>query len=190
MNSNLVFAGIVAVGVALGGLLAITSAKPPVAPSIEWLSQPRDVPIVRFSDGASYFSGEKFEDHWSLISFGFLDCPDVCPTTLSKLARLKRQFESPTLQTLFISINPQADTAQQVSQYAKAFHEQFLGVIVLDSKLEEFTSRLGIQYEVDGADVAHSVLTLIVGPDGKLIGRLRPGFDVDRVALELQAAMS
>ncbi len=50
----------------------------------------------------------------TLVFFGFTHCPDVCPTTLLKLARVKKAAGIANLRVLFVSIDPLRDTPQAV----------------------------------------------------------------------------
>ena len=59
--------------------------------------------------------------------FGFTHCPDVCPTTLVKLAQVRKQAGIAALRVLFVSIDPQRDTPQAVALYVHAFDPEFLG---------------------------------------------------------------
>src|ERR1700739_1128375 len=63
----------------------------------------------------------------TLVYFGFTRCPDVCPTTMAKLAQARRQAALATLRVLFISIDPGRDTPAAVGLYAHAFDGSFEG---------------------------------------------------------------
>jgi len=81
-----------------------------------------------------------------IVFFGFVQCPDVCPTTLSKLAEVKRQLgkDGDRLQAVFITIDPERDTQQVLAEFVPAFDPSFVG---LRGTAEE-TSRTAQQFKV------------------------------------------
>jgi protein SCO1/2 len=65
-----------------------------------------------------------------VIFFGFTQCPDVCPTALSTLAEAMRRLgpDAARVQVLFVTIDPERDTADLLSRYVPAFDPSFLGL--------------------------------------------------------------
>jgi protein SCO1 len=64
------------------------------------------------------------------LFFGFTQCPDVCPTTMTKLAQVKQALGSKAdkLQVLFVTIDPERDTQELLAQYVPAFDPSFIGL--------------------------------------------------------------
>jgi protein SCO1/2 len=65
-----------------------------------------------------------------VMAFGFTQCPDVCPTTLSNLAAAMKQLgaDASQVQVLFVSVDPKRDTPELLRQYVPAFDPSFLGM--------------------------------------------------------------
>lgn len=65
-----------------------------------------------------------------VLFFGFTQCPDVCPTTLSEAARALKELgpDADRVQVLFVTLDPERDTAKLLSQYVPAFDPRFLGL--------------------------------------------------------------
>ncbi len=65
-----------------------------------------------------------------VMFFGFTQCPDVCPTVLSEMAEVMRQLgpRADQVQVLFVTIDPERDTAALLAQYVPAFDKRFLGL--------------------------------------------------------------
>ena len=65
-----------------------------------------------------------------VMFFGFTQCPDVCPTALSALAEAMRRLgpDAARVQVLFVTIDPERDTADLLSRYVPAFDPSFLGL--------------------------------------------------------------
>ena len=65
-----------------------------------------------------------------VVFFGYTQCPDVCPTTLSDMAEVKKRLgpDGEKLQVIFVTLDPDRDTPQVLSQYVPAFDPGFLGL--------------------------------------------------------------
>ncbi|MBX3665119.1 MAG: SCO family protein, partial [Burkholderiales bacterium] len=64
------------------------------------------------------------------VFFGFTHCPDVCPTTLVEMAAVMKELgaDAERLQLLFVTVDPERDTAEVLQRYVPAFHPSFLGL--------------------------------------------------------------
>lgn len=73
---------------------------------------------------------EDFKGKVVAIFFGFTQCPDVCPTTLAEMGKVMKELGSDAdkVQVLFVSVDPERDTAELLKQYVTAFHPSFLGL--------------------------------------------------------------
>ena len=117
-----------------------------------------------------------------VVFFGYTHCPDVCPTTLSTLAAAIKRLgpDGDKVQVLFVTADPERDTAEVLKQYVTAFNPTFLG---LRGTADE-TAAVAKEFKVivqknAGADpnnytVDHSSGTYIYDPAGKL--RLYVGY--------------
>ncbi|MGE0096866.1 MAG: SCO family protein [Hydrogenophaga sp.] len=116
--------------------------------------------------GADYATGFSLTDHNGqprtladfkgkvvVIFFGFTQCPDVCPTSLSELAEVKRLLGSDgdRLQGLFISVDPERDTPEIMKQYMASFDPTFLALYAAPDALPELAKSYKVYYKkVDG----------------------------------------
>jgi protein SCO1/2 len=131
--------------------------------------------------------------HWNLIFVGFTHCPDICPTTLATLGELEKQLPEldPPLQIVFVSVDPERDSAQRATEYARYFSANAIGVTADHRRLEPFTRSLGMVYmqtPLAGGDytVDHSSRIAIINPDGKQVGVITPPFVVADMADDLR----
>ncbi|MBI2295876.1 MAG: SCO family protein [Betaproteobacteria bacterium] len=64
------------------------------------------------------------------VFFGFTHCPDACPTTLAEMAQVVRELgrDGDRVQVLFVTVDPERDTAEVLRQYVPSFHPGFLGL--------------------------------------------------------------
>lgn len=95
--------------------------------------EPRTLPVLELqgSDGQNYQTNQLADDKWQLIFFGYTFCPDICPTTLAELKRIKNQLPESVqqqLQILMVTVDPERDSAQQLQAYLAFFDPQFLGL--------------------------------------------------------------
>ncbi|MGZ8155289.1 MAG: SCO family protein [Burkholderiales bacterium] len=110
-----------------------------------------------------------------VLFFGFTHCPDVCPTTMLELAKVAQDLgpEAARLQVLFVSVDPERDTAEVLRQYVPSFHPGFLGLSGTHEELtrvaKEFKIFFQKQPQQSGAyTVDHSAGTYVLDPQGRL----------------------
>ena len=88
------------------------------------------VPALVKDDG-SVFTLDDLTGHWSLLFFGYTHCPDICPTTMGVVAQAKKiATENNHLfpQVIFISVDPERDKVEMLSEYVQYFDKDFIGV--------------------------------------------------------------
>ena len=71
-----------------------------------------------------------FQGKVIVLFFGFTQCPDICPTTLAEMAKVVKDLgpDGSKVQVLFVSVDPERDTAALLSQYVTTFNPDFLGL--------------------------------------------------------------
>ena len=78
------------------------------------------------------FDQEKLKGTWTLFFFGFTNCPDICPLTLTELSQFYRTLEaSGTMldtQVVMVSVDPVRDNTGRLKQYMTSFHPDFIGL--------------------------------------------------------------
>ena len=125
-------------------------------------------------------SSQQFRGRYMLIYFGYSFCPDVCPLDLQKLSAALYQleeegFDTTPIQPIFITIDPERDTAQELASFVPDFHPR---LIALTGTLPEIT-KVADDYKVyfakraqEGTDdylMDHSALIFAMDPDGKYV---------------------
>ena len=150
------------------------------------LQQPR-----RFSDFELVNQkGERFDRQellgkWTLLFPGFTFCPDICPTTLATLNRLYSALdedERRNLQVVFLTIDPERDTPQQLDAYVSYFNPEFLGLTGTPAQILNLATQLSVVYskvplEGDDYTMDHSSNVVIINPRGDYHGFFRPPLD-------------
>lgn len=93
---------------------------------------------------------EDFNGKVLAIYFGYMYCPDVCPTSLSSLAFALSNFSPEQLNDfrgLFISVDPERDGLKELDEYAKYFHKNFIGATSTKENIDDITKRYDSFYE-------------------------------------------
>ncbi len=144
---------------------------------------PHDItPFHLVSAEKKPFTNEDLNGHWSLLFFGFTQCPQLCPTTLAILndtyQLLEKKKEVSLPQVVFISVDPDRDTPKVIQQYISSFNKHFKGVTGTQDEIKNLTAALNILYmkipKQNGDDpmtyqIDHSGTLLLVNPEGKLL---------------------
>ena len=112
-----------------------------------------------------------------VMFFGYTQCPDVCPTTLTEMQQVMTLLgpKSDKVQVLFVTVDPDRDTAAILKQYVPSFDSRFLGLRPADeAALEKVTKDFKIYYKkVPGSNpgsytMDHSAGSYAFDPEGRL----------------------
>jgi protein SCO1 len=129
-----------------------------------------DLHMTRASDGAAV-NGKNYRGKAVVLYFGYTNCPDVCPATLANLAAMLGKLDSKNVQVLFVTVDPNRDTAKQLNDYAKAFSPQIEGLRGTDNQLADLARRYRVAYSVDPKEpytVMHSNAVFFFDPTGRI----------------------
>jgi protein SCO1/2 len=110
-----------------------------------------------------------------VLFFGFMHCPDVCPTTLAELAQVAKALgpDAARMQVLFVTVDPERDTPELLRQYVPSFHPDFLGLHGNAAATAQAAKEFKIFYQKQpqsGGDYSmdHSAGTYILDQQGRL----------------------
>ena len=110
-----------------------------------------------------------------VLFFGFMSCPDVCPTTLAELAQVAKALgpDAEKLQVLFVTVDPERDTPERLRQYVPSFQPDFVGLHGDAAATAQAAKEFKIFYQKQpqpGGDYSmdHSAGTYILDPHGRL----------------------
>lgn len=130
----------------------------------------------------------------ALIYFGYTYCPDVCPLTLAQvkqaLAGLKTGRER--VHVIFISVDPERDTAEVLKRYLAAFDPSFIGLSGDFEKIKEIMKPFGAYAEKDAPaangsyTVSHSARLFLVDPQSQLLVVYPYDFKADDLRSDLE----
>jgi len=133
----------------------------------------------------------------TLLFFGYTHCPDVCPTTMGEMQGWFSALgdEAKTLQGVFVTVDPERDTATRMRAYVRAFSPDAVGLTGTPAQIAEVTDAYHVYFRKVPTDggylVDHSTVLYLIGPDGTFLGhygRKLPEQEVaTQVAQTLQA---
>lgn len=125
------------------------------------------------------FGLDRLRGRWSLLFFGFTHCPDICPLTLATLAETRRLLadlpHDAQPGVVFVSVDPERDTAAALARYVGHFDPEFTGATGGGEVIEAFTRALGVAVVLgapgdDGSyTVDHSAAVFLVNPRAELV---------------------
>jgi protein SCO1/2 len=157
-----------------------------------WLPNPRAVADFHLQDlSGRDFDLQRLRGHPTLLFFGFTNCPDVCPTTLATLAQIQRSRPLPGAQVVFISIDPQRDSAANLSAYLGAFGGDFIGARGDDAALAPLLKSLNAiavkQMLPDGNyTMDHSATLYLIDTHARLAAVFSPPFKTSELTADLR----
>lgn len=165
----------VLVGVATAFVFTRTSPDPPALERATLFDAPRPLPAIALVDqSGAAFDLERLRGHWTLLFFGFTNCPDICPTTLVTLAETRRLLAdlppAEVPEVVLVTVDPARDTPEALARYVAHFDPSFAGVTGSRDSIDAFTRELGVAVLIGapaqdgGYTVDHSAAIFLIDP--------------------------
>jgi cytochrome oxidase Cu insertion factor (SCO1/SenC/PrrC family) len=167
----------------------------------ETADAPRPAPryLLQNSDGRAVMPAD-FKDRFQLIAFGYISCPDVCPTTMLEMQQVLQALgpRAKHLQPIFISVDPQRDTLAVLGAYAANFDMRIMGLTGSETLLRFAANNFNVTYtkiHEPGAGpnvytVDHTAGMFLLGPDGQLLKKFGYSTPVANITQEIEQWMS
>ncbi|HUN68512.1 MAG TPA: SCO family protein [Burkholderiales bacterium] len=136
-----------------------------------------------------------FRGKYVLAFFGFVLCPDVCPTALIRAAEMKKKLgaDGARVQVIFITVDPERDTPALLREYVAAFDPDFLGLRTDAEGTRRVAAEFKVFYEKvptgSSYTINHSALTYVFDPKGHLRLGLQHTQTADQYAADLRTLM-
>ena len=125
------------------------------------------------------FNDKLFSNYPSLIFFGFLNCPDVCPFTLTKISEIinKLKDKSDFMKFYFVTVDPERDKIEELKEYLNAFHPKIIGVTGSNICIEKFLKYMyvykkEIPLDNNNYTIDHSSQMFLFKKNGRFFGTL------------------
>lgn len=131
------------------------------------------------SDGKPFSSAKLLGKPYAMY-FGFTRCGDVCPTTLSRMVKLRNQSGgADKFNIVFVTIDPTYDGPKEVGQYATLFNSPIIGLTGSPAQIDHVKKEFGIYAQPEphapaGQEMMHSAIVLLFDRNGKFITTIAP----------------
>lgn len=140
------------------------------------------------------------DDKLVLMSFGFTHCPDVCPISLTNIARAMKQLtpeQAEQVQGMFISLDPKRDTPSILASYVSFFNESFVGITGTKEQVDKVVKQYGAVYRIVeledsamGYSVDHSSRLYLIDKTGELVKLLYHDSTPEEIAQAVVATLA
>lgn len=161
-----------------------------------FLGLPEPKPLADFAlyDHAGRpFSKAALEGRWTLVFFGFSNCPHICPDTLFQLRRVVQQLHGSLPpqrlpQILFVGVDPDRDTPEALAAYRQRFDNAIQAVSGPDAQLRALAMQLGVHYVIPDHEpdawynVDHSISVMLLDPEAQWVGLFSAPHEAEAMA--------
>ena len=154
-------------------------------------------PVVAFEltdDDGGTFDQARLTGQWSLLFFGYANCPDICPVTLAVLAEAERLVGEGSFQTVLVSVDPERDTPDVLDAYVGTFSPRFVAATGAPHAVQKFAGSVGAAFRkapATGSEleylVDHTGFIAVVDPEARLAGYIRSPFEAASIARVMRA---
>jgi len=133
-----------------------------------------------------------------VLFFGYTQCPDVCPTTMTLLVAAKKLLkeEAKNVQVLFVTLDPERDTPQLLAQYVPAFDASFIGLYGDAQATTNTAKAFRVFYEKQPGSSAknytvdHTTGSYVIDPQGRIRLYIQHGGKPEQIASDLKLLLA
>lgn len=184
--------------------LLATAAAVALAGAVVVMLAYNSEPVIRIAFNLTDQSGavvteRDFEGRHLLVFFGFTNCPDICPTQMSKLTaamqRLDESGHADEVTPMFVSVDPERDTPDEVQRYLARFDHRFVGLTgpraALTDAAASFRTFLQTAPPPGMTDyqVVHATTVYMVDPKGRIVSFIAGGEDAEAIAAAVRSRL-
>jgi len=137
-----------------------------------------------------------FRGRYVLMFFGYTQCPDACPTALARAVEIRKQLgaDRERVQVIFVTVDPERDTAPLMREYTSAFDPSFLGLRSDVAGTRKVAEEFRVFYEKvptgSSYTIDHSALTYVFDAQGRLRLIWRPDQTAAECVSDLRSLMT
>lgn len=141
---------------------------------------------------------DDFKGKAVFIFFGYTNCPDVCPTTMAEMASVLKTLgpQAEQVQVLFVTVDPERDTADLLSKYVPAFDPRFLGLTGDKAAIDQVTKDFKVFHqkvpvkESDSYTMDHTAGSYVFDTQGRIRLFVRHGQGPEPIAHDLKLLLA
>jgi len=139
---------------------------------------------------------EEFRGKVVMVFFGFLQCPDVCPTALSRAVAVRELLgaDADKLQMLFITVDPERDTPEALKSYVQRFDPSFIGLHDTVERTAEVAKSFNVFYAKvptgDSYTMDHTATSFVFDSTGRLRLAVAHNLPPDLIAADVKTLLA
>jgi len=165
------------------------SSLKPTIKGLLWPNPKQLLPFKTIDHKGREFGLNHLQGKWSFLFFGYTHCPDICPITLTVMSQVHEQLitkgKANNVQILFVSVDPERDTPDQLKTYVKYFNPDFIGLGGTEQQINSLSRQIGIAY-IKGEETAsddyvvdHTASVILIDPQGRFVSLFSAPQQVD-----------
>ena len=176
----------------------ILNEKQPILQSGKALKQPIELIDFELRDQKNQlFTKNDLKNQFTLVFFGYTNCPDVCPSTIYKLSEMKKKISQDipeaTLEIVFITLDPERDTIDRLDEYMSFFDSTMTGLTGEISEIVNLSANLSVFFQrvnkEDGYDFNHTASIFLMNPNAQLKASFSPASSIDMLNEDIQTVI-
>jgi protein SCO1/2 len=154
-----------------------------------------DPMTLHFNTSQGQKNLKNYQNKIVLMYFGFLTCPDACPTTMnhvSKAFKMLTPEEQEKVVFIFVDLDPKRDTIDKLNEYVGYFNKSFVTFSASEETTRPFARFFGVDYrEVPlksnmGYTIDHSTDIIVLNPQGKILDNIHHGTEATLMVATLR----
>jgi protein SCO1 len=135
-------------------------------------------PFTLVATNGQKISDQTYRGKWVLIYFGYTYCPDACPTALNNISVALEELgpDAGKLQTFFVTVDPQRDTQEVMTDYLKPFDSRILGLTGTKAQIDDVIKEFHLYVSAEKSEghgnnyyVSHSSYIYLMDPQGSFV---------------------
>ena len=145
------------------------------------------------------WDANSFKGAYSVVFFGFANCPDICPTTLLDMQKIDKLLKADNINSpnfIFISVDPDRDTPESLKEYINFFNPEFYALTGDAANILSIATQIGVAYKVADHqpgdliyDVDHASALYVLNPEGERIGVFTAPHDINLITQDLKTLL-
>jgi protein SCO1/2 len=155
-------------------------------------------PFALVDQNGQRVTEQTFRGKYMLVVFGYTYCPDICPAELQTIANVLETLGSKAEEVtpVFITIDPERDTVEQVAGYVKNFHPRFVGLTGTPEEIRQAARSFRVYYgKADGTNTGsdylmdHSAFIYLMNRSGEYLTHFAYGATPEKIAEAVEKAL-
>ncbi|KAB1074291.1 SCO family protein [Methylobacterium planeticum] len=153
-----------------------------------WNREPVGGPFGLLDHEGRARTQDDFRGKILIVYFGFAACPDVCPTDLTEIGRALTLLgpDGEAIQPIFVTLDPERDTAALLAEYVPSFHPRLIGLTGSPEAIRQMADAYKVFFEKverpdGGYTIDHSAFIYLMDRSGNYLGFFPPGTSAERM---------